>query len=233
MAQTAGSVVIQRGCLGEEGETVKNVRWNLLRASLLTVALVATSGIALGHAISIGYENAGPGAVNIWLGTYAHGGHHLEGSLELTGVMGTVFGPLTLPYTTLTPDGIANKPAGLVDGVTNFFAAGAQDGTDPLVGFNPFDGTVSALNPSGFLLPEDHWQGVLFAGLSPGFYQFNYIPILNPSAEWTPYNQSLNGIFELTGAIVNPNPIPEPATFSMLVIGLVGAGLLARRRTAR
>ena len=211
--------------------SVTRLKSLIIGAVPLVLGLALGSQIARGHAISIGYENAGPGAVNIWLGTYVHGGHHLEGSLELTGVMGTVFGPTTVPFTMLTPDGIANKPAGLIDGVTNFFASGPLGGSDPLVGFNPFDGTVSALNPSVFNLPEDHWQGVLFSGLSTGFYQFEYIPIAFPSAEWTPYSTSLNGIFELTGSVINPTPIPEPASLSMLTIGLIASvAIWVRRR---
>lgn len=42
---------------------------------IFTVAALATcitsfTNNAMAHAISIGFENAGPGMVNIWLGTY-------------------------------------------------------------------------------------------------------------------------------------------------------------------
>ena len=72
--------------------------------TLLTALLVV--GVARGasaHAISIGFANAGLGSVAIWLGTYDHGGHHIEGSLNLVGVMGNPFPSTTVPFTMLTP----------------------------------------------------------------------------------------------------------------------------------
>ena len=44
---------------------------SLFAALVGCIALLGVAGKAVGHAISIGYENAGePGAVTVWLGTY-------------------------------------------------------------------------------------------------------------------------------------------------------------------
>ena len=97
-----------------------------------TTALVDI-GPALSHAISIGFENAGPGSVNVWLGTYEHGGHHLEGSLQLQGVNGTVFGPSSNPFTLLTATGVGfepDRPGGWRDQLLPVYAAGRSRSAD-------------------------------------------------------------------------------------------------------
>jgi hypothetical protein len=202
-----------------------------LRKSLLAtlvggIALVGIAGEAAAHATSIGYENAGvAGSVNIWLGTYEHGGHHLEGSMTLAGVNGTVFGPTTNSFTMLTCDGAACKPAGLIDGVTNFYAPDANiGGSDPLSG-----------SEAGFLAgcpgcgPTNHWEGVTFTGLSAGDYQFTWVPIANPTLEWSPLNTNMNGIFTI-GETVITGAVPEPEIYAMLGVGLGLMGWVGRRR---
>ena len=212
----------------DKGET-KMFR-NLTTAAAVTVSalwLMGGASTAHAHATSIGYENAGaPGSVYVWLGTYSHGGHHLEGSMTLTGVNGNPYPTTTIPFTVgagnIPGATFAGKPAGLIDGVTNFFPDSCFVGlATTLVGVdqNCFGGV-------------DHWQGALFTGLGAGDYQFSWTPIANPSAEWSLLCPCMDGIFTLGGVVINPNPVPEPATLTLLGLGLAGVGFATRRRRA-
>lgn len=209
-----------------------------MKISLKSVALavacsIASVGAANAHATSIGYENAGAGAVNVWLGTYNHSNHHLEGSLNLLGVNGNTFASTTTAfsltagsYPFVTSNG-ASKPSGLVDGLTNFYSPNAcANGSAAL---------VSTPNTCGGGV--NHWAGVQFSGLTAGDYQFTWIPIANPSAEWSVLNTNFNGIFTLSGAVVNPNPpspspsaVPLPAALPLLGFGIGLLGFAGKRR---
>ncbi|MBI5689048.1 MAG: hypothetical protein HZC55_03040 [Verrucomicrobia bacterium] len=160
-----------------------------LRALAVLALFSLSMGKVFGHATSIGYENAGtPGSVSIWLGTYNHGGHHTEGSMNLVGVNGNPYASTTLAFNML----VNAKPLGLVDGVTNFFVDGSNYG-GPL---------VSSPTSLGSLAPT-HWQGVTFSGLSAGDYQFTWVPAPSPTAEWSPLSPSMNGVFTLQAEVVN------------------------------
>ena len=193
--------------------------------AIALAAMVAPASV-FGHAISIGYENSGPGSVTIWVGTYQHGGHHLEGSLNLVGVGGNPFPSTTVAYTQLVGAGTLSgggKPAGLVDGVSNFYIP-STTGSGALVGTEAgFNASCPACGP------VNHWQGVTFTGLGAGSYQFTYIAIANPSAEWTPLNSALNGVFDLSG-VVQPSGVPDAgSTLALLSMGLGVFGVMRRR----
>jgi hypothetical protein len=205
-------------------------------------ALIGSTDKADAHATSIGYENAGmPGAVNIWLGSYNHGSgsHHLEASMNLVGVNGNPFASTSVAFTLgagvgptpifdgLLANPLLTKPAGLIDGVTNFFDPTGTFGSTPLVGVDPmlFGGV-------------DHWQGAVFSGLTAGDYQFTWLPT-NQTAEWSVLNSNMNGIFTLSGQVVTgcgtgpgqqPCAVPEPSSLSLLGLGMIGIGLAVYRR---
>lgn len=190
----------------------------LLLSLTLGVAVVLGLGSrAYGHATSIGYANAGAGSVTIWLGTYEHGGHHLEGSMNLVGVGGNPFPSTTVAFTLLTGTGPGFKPAGLVDGVNNFFDPNGTGSSAPLVGVDPhlFGGV-------------NHWQGATFTGLGAGSYQFTWIPRVNPTAEWSILNPNMNGIFDLTG-VVQPTGVPDGGS-SLALLGLAMVGIIGLRK---
>lgn len=115
---------------------------------------------AWAHTNSVGYENAGPGSVNFWYGSWHSGVDYTEGSMKLVGPGGF---DVTTPFTMV----VNTKPVGLVDGVTHFYSDGTQ-----LIGEGG-DDTYA-------------WQGVNFTGLTAGEYTFTYIPIDNPTATWDP-----------------------------------------------
>ena len=199
----------------------------VLGAAIAALAIAAPTGV-FAHSTSIGYANGGPGVVNIWMGTYDHSGHHLEGSLNLVGVNGNPFASTTVGFTLAAgagdaswmsiPGYIATKPAGLIDGTTNFY------------GCNSTGALTSSCTGDGASFGQPtHWEGVSFTGLTAGDYQFTYIPIVNPSLEWSIYNPNMNGIFAITGAVIN-GETPLPAALPLFSSGLGALGLLGWRR---
>ena len=199
---------------------VSQFKKTTLAALIGAAAMLGAAGNANAHAFSIGYENAGANAATVWLGTYNHGGNTNEGSLNLVGVNGNTFASTTMAYNLL----VTAKPAGLIDGTTNFFVSTPSGVSGPLVGSDTI--WLTSLCPS--CGPANHWQGATFTGLSAGDYKFTYVPRANPTAEWTPYNDSLNGVFTISGRVLNP--VPEPETYALMLAGLGVVGFMARRR---
>jgi hypothetical protein len=196
---------------------------------LTAIVLACTAGLTMSpmanaHMISIGFENAGPGSVTFWGGNYTHGAPGnvpTEGSMTLEGINGTVFAALTLAFDMNT----LLKPAGLIDGTTNFYVTGSVNQAG-----NPLSASdADFLSQCPACGPVTAWQGVTFAGLTAGDYQFTYVPIANPTADWTPWNDSLSNTLTLSGTVVNPNPVPEPLSLALFGLGLLG---LRRKLTA-
>jgi hypothetical protein len=203
--------------------------FSTMKGAAVAAMFAALTGTANAHSVSIGYENAGPGAVTIWLGTYSvgHAGIVNEGSMNLVGVNGNSYPSTTLFFNLLAGPGVAFKPSGLVDGVTNFYAPNGSVGvgnTLPLVGS---EASFNAACPA--CGPVDRWQGVTFTGLAPGDYLFTWNPIAQPTLQWDILNDNLNGVFTLTGEVVGVET-PLPAALPLFAGGLGALGFLAHRR---
>lgn len=164
-----------------------------LRTTAFWVA-VFTGGLsaqmAQAHTSSVGYENAGPGSVTFWYGTYHSGTSYTEGSLKVTG-------PDSYSSTVTFSLLVNSKPSGLVDGSTNFYSDGSK-----LIA--TYGGTIYA------------WQGSTFTGLKPGTYTFTYVPISTPTSVWDPIDAIiLSSTVVLDASIIGstePEPEPEPAS---------------------
>lgn len=207
------------------------MNFNILKtAAVAAIAAVIGTG-ASAHATSIGYANAGAGSVAVWLGTYNHSTstHHLEGSMNLTGVdvtyNQTVAFTLAAGVGGATWQGYAGyqgpaKPAGLVDGTTNFY--GCDTATAAL--------TASCTGVNASFGQPDHWQGAVFSGLAAGTYQFTWIPAASPTQEWSIINQNMNGQFTISGTVINPGQVPLPAAGWAMIAGLGGLAALRRRK---
>jgi outer membrane autotransporter protein len=164
-----------------------------LKLAVIPCALLSAFGAPeiSAHTNSVGYANAGAGAVTFWYGTYhlPNEATYTEGSFQ---VVGTTNGFIAItPFTLLT----ATKPAGLIDGTTNFYASG---------------GGLSATNSGQ---PVATWQGVTITALEPGDYTFTYIPIANPTAVWNPLNGGiLSNTITLTPALTGGSGFQPNAT---------------------
>jgi hypothetical protein len=190
----------------------------------VVIALMVSlfTGAAYGHAITMGYENAGSiGAVDLWMGSYHTGTTaNFEGSLTLTGINGNSYAANTVNFSLWD----SNKPAGLVDGVNNFYAASSMGS-----GTSIDDGTYYATNYQGTYGAATNWQGVSFTGLTAGDYDFSYACV-GCTAYWDPWNDGLASSFTLTAAVITGSPIPEPAVLALFTAGLFGLGLVRRRK---
>lgn len=161
------------------------------------------SGGLQAHTSSVGYENAGPGAVTFWYGTYHTGVSATEGSLLVTSTGGY---SATVPFTLL----VGTKPTGLIDGTTNFYS----DGTN-LVG--TYSGTIH------------YWQGATFTGLTPDTYTFTYQPITNPSSTWEPIDSVILSSSvvltsaDLGGGMFSPNANTRSGGAAEVLDSLVGS----------
>lgn len=157
-------------------------------------AVVAATAAALAfgasaHTNSIGYTNSGSGSVTFWYGNWHQGTTFTEGSMELTGVNGTSYATTTTQFTLVQN----TTPTGLQPGVNYFTSNGTA--------LIPYDTNIET---------SYSWQGATITGLSAGTYQFTYIPISNPTADWDPMDSViLSSIVTLTGDIVGGSSVRE------------------------
>lgn len=171
-------------------------------ASAIATQFVCTSNA---HTISFGFENAGPGTITVWGGSY----HSFptspatQGQLLLTPTGGGA--PISVPFTL----SVGVMPGGLIDGVTNFYAGGATlVNSDPGIG-----GGVQS------------WQGATVSGLSAGNFTIQYDPAFSiPSAGWEPWDASIRGgsaVF-ISAAVIGSASSITPPVLTLLVVD-VGA----------
>jgi hypothetical protein len=158
----------------------------------VAAALVLAGSAANAHTKAIGYHNAGAaGSVTFWYQSWhACAAPFLEGDFNLVGINGNTYPSTTVAFTLST----CTKPALLVDGVNNFYACTS--------------------NPNGFCATDEDappigtkWQGVTMTGLTAGEYRFTYIPIANPSLDWTPATAGvLSNTFVITEEYIDDCP---------------------------
>lgn len=142
--------------------------------SILGMAVgMAISSASLAHTNSIGYTNAGPGAVTFWYGNWHNNTNFNEGEIKLTGQGGLSYSAIQ-PFNLLTN----TTPVGLVPG-SNYFNS---DGTQLVA----YDVNIEE---------SYNWQGATFSNLQAGNYIFTYIPLGDPesydpggspTADWEP-----------------------------------------------
>lgn len=213
------------------------VRWKALNIKILLLklpnmkirnhlyAIAASCGLlslatqATAHTISVGSFNAGsPGSVNIVLGTYDHSGPLFQGSISL--ISGPTVPPtVTNPFTSV----ISVKPAGLIDGVNNFYA----DATSANYGALPSDSFTTGTNLVG-LGPVVDWMSSTFTGLTAGTYTYQLSDLT--SANW----QNINSFQpNWTGTIIIPETsisgVPDGGT-TLALLGLTLSGIVGFRR---
>lgn len=191
------------------------------KTKFLVAALSIFAVNADAHTMTWGYEDNTGGSYTVWAGAWSsHFNAPAEGHLlyTLTDFNGVAQAPGTSVAFNLTS---STKPAGLIDGTTNFYA-------------NP-SGTMTATNLTSYVGPVS-WMGVTITGITnPGYYLLQFDPayVGGMSQNFTPADSSvLNGVvIQLgggggLGAPTAPNAAPTTIQVhvdqnSPLVLGAV------------
>lgn len=188
---------------------------NKTKFLLAALSLFAVNADA--HTMTWGYESNGGGSYTVWAGAW-HTLPNNEGSLLYTPTdfAGVAQGPdMSAVFNLLS----STKPAGLIDGTTNFYAdsSGIMQATD--------------IDNNG---PVYGWQGVTITGITnPGYYHLRYDPASSFSFLLDPADDSIrNGVIIMIGgsgglgAPTNPNAGPQTIQVNVnqtspLVLGAV------------
>lgn len=184
---------------------------SILKFAAGLLAAVSISAGVQAHTTSVGSFNAGsPGSVTLVMGTYSHGSPIFQGAISLIAGPG-ITTPIMQSFTAV----LNVKPAGLIDGVNNFYIDESSPSSDAF---------TSAVNTTG--LPVTDWQAATFTGLTAGTYTYQLSGMT--AVNWQNWNTSAfnwTGTLEITGESVNgvPDSGSTLALFGLGVLGLVGA----------
>jgi PEP-CTERM motif len=224
--------------------SIRNISRLFIAAALVAVGLVGTSDAST---ISIlpGSQIVGPGgaaSVDIVLSGLTAG--------ETVGGFSAILtwdAPILAPFSYVIDPGGKMGAYDINDDFSLGFGAGTLDlfylaNLDPVVGF-PTDALLKASEGDGFVLATVTFTG-LAQGVSPLTLSFKpadgaYLSDFDGHAFAATSINTVNGSVCVTdplapncGRSVEPGPVPEPATLSLLAAGLIAAAARRRRKGA-